>query len=64
MIDVHKHCPVCGTPIPLEESTCSPKCQDVIDERNAKLKKSRRTLSIVMVVFLIVLAFTLFFRLN
>lgn len=61
MIDVHKHCPVCGSPIPLEESTCSPKCQNVMDERQAKMKKSRRTLSIVMIIFIIVLAVMLFY---
>ena len=60
MIDVHKHCPVCGTPIPLEETTCSPKCQSVLDEQQAKLTKSKRTLTIVMIVFLIVLALMIF----
>ena len=60
MIDVHKHCPVCGTPIPLEETTCSPKCQTVMDEQQAKLNKSKKTLTIVMIVFLIVLALMIF----
>jgi predicted nucleic acid-binding Zn ribbon protein len=60
MIDVHKHCPVCGSPIPLEESTCSPKCQTVMDEQETKLKKSKKTLSIVMIVFLIVFAIMIF----
>ena len=60
MIDVHKHCPVCGTPIPLEESTCSPKCQSVLDEQQTKLEKSKRTLTLVMVNFLIVLALMIF----
>jgi len=62
MIDVHKHCPICGTPIPLEESTCSLKCQNTLEERQTKLKKSRMTLSIVMIIFIIVLAVTMFFR--
>jgi len=60
MIDVHKHCPVCGTPIPLEEKTCSGKCQKVMDEQQAKLKKSKTTLTVVMIVFLIVFAFMMF----
>lgn len=62
MSDIHKHCPVCGTPIPLEESTCSPKCQEVVVEQQAKLKKSRITLFILMVIFIIVFIFMMFFR--
>lgn len=33
MIDPHKHCPICGTPIPLNELVCSPDCQKVWDQK-------------------------------
>lgn len=26
-VEPHKHCPICGTPIPLNELVCSPDCQ-------------------------------------
>ncbi|MCL2115355.1 MAG: DUF2116 family Zn-ribbon domain-containing protein [Methanobrevibacter sp.] len=61
MTDIHKHCPVCGTPIPLEESTCSQKCQDVISEQQSKIKRSRLTLFVVMIIFIIVFGLTMFF---
>lgn len=41
MTDIHKHCPVCNTPIPLDETTCSPKCQKVLRDRQAQMKRSR-----------------------
>jgi len=41
MVDIHKHCPVCGTPIPLSETTCSDKCQTVLNERAQKMRKAR-----------------------
>jgi predicted nucleic acid-binding Zn ribbon protein len=62
MTDIHKHCPICGTPIPLEERVCSQKCQDVLEEQQAKIKKSRRTLTILMIVFIVVFAFIMFFN--
>ncbi|MCL2156934.1 MAG: DUF2116 family Zn-ribbon domain-containing protein [Methanobrevibacter sp.] len=61
MTEIHKHCPVCGTPIPLKESTCSQKCQDVIVEQQSKIRRSRITLFIVMIIFIIVFAFLMFF---
>ena len=32
-VEPHKHCPICGTPIPLNELVCSPDCQKVWDAR-------------------------------
>ncbi|MDR3063170.1 MAG: DUF2116 family Zn-ribbon domain-containing protein [Methanobrevibacter sp.] len=61
MVDVHKHCPICGTPIPLEEFTCSNKCQMEYNNRMAKSKKSRLMSFAIMVLFIIVgVAFVLF----
>ncbi|KZX15014.1 hypothetical protein MBCUT_18160 [Methanobrevibacter cuticularis] len=62
MVDIHKHCPVCGTPIPLDEITCSNKCQNVLMENQAKMKRSRILLFIVMIIFIIVFVFMMFFN--
>ena len=35
-VEPHKHCPICGTPIPLNELVCSPDCQKVWDQKLAK----------------------------
>ena len=40
-VEPHKHCPICGTPIPLNELVCSPDCQKVWDQRLNQQKKSR-----------------------
>ena len=62
MIDVHKHCPVCNTPIPLEETTCSDKCQKALDDRQAQVKKGKLIMNVIMVVVLILVAYVMFFR--
>lgn len=62
MTEIHKHCPVCGTPIPLKESTCSQKCQEAVHEQQAKIKKSRMTLFILMIIFIAVFAFLTLFK--
>jgi len=62
MIDIHKHCPVCNTPIPLDETTCSPKCQNVLNKRQSQVKRSRMILSVIMIIFILVFAYTMFFR--
>ena len=38
-VEPHKHCPICGTPIPLNELVCSPDCQTVWDQRINQQKK-------------------------
>jgi predicted nucleic acid-binding Zn ribbon protein len=62
MTDIHKHCPICNTPIPLDELTCSPKCQKVLEDRQAKVKRSRIILSFVMVAFVLVFAYMVIFN--
>lgn len=62
MIEPHKHCPICGTPIPLNELVCSPDCQKVWDDRIAKAKKSRLTLFVVIIIFIIVWAILTFVK--
>ncbi|MDD3984635.1 MAG: DUF2116 family Zn-ribbon domain-containing protein [Methanobacterium sp.] len=60
MIDQHKHCPMCQTPIPLSEKFCSPKCEQSYIVNQKKIAKSRRTLYIIFAVFIILwLLFTL-----
>lgn len=62
MTDIHKHCPVCSTPIPLDETTCSPNCQKVLENKQAQMKKSRIILYIVMIIFIIVFAYMFIFN--
>ena len=40
MIEPHKHCPACGTPMPMSEKYCSPRCQQIIAENQRKVKRT------------------------
>jgi predicted nucleic acid-binding Zn ribbon protein len=62
MVDVHKHCPVCGKPIPLNEATCSDKCQTILINQANKVKKTRLMLYGVFVIFILVWLFLTFFK--
>ena len=53
-VEPHKHCPICGTPIPLNELVCSPDCQKIGNQRLAQQKKSRYGLLAVIIIFVIV----------
>ena len=57
-VDPHKHCPICGTPIPLNELVCSPDCQKVWDARLKQRKRSQIILYVVIAIFLIIWAVT------
>ncbi|MDO5850429.1 MAG: DUF2116 family Zn-ribbon domain-containing protein [Methanobacteriaceae archaeon] len=61
-VDPHKHCPVCGTPIPLDEKVCSPDCEKVLVLKQKQMKKSRITLFAVIVIFILVWAYLTFFK--
>ncbi|HML04636.1 MAG TPA: DUF2116 family Zn-ribbon domain-containing protein [Methanobacterium sp.] len=60
MVDQHKHCPMCGKPIPLDERFCSPKCEQTFTERQRKVAKTRKIIYIALAAFIIIyLVFTL-----
>ncbi len=61
MTEPHKHCPMCGTSIPMDEKFCSTKCEQEFNARKMKIEKTRRIWYIVMAIILIV-AFLFVFR--
>lgn len=61
-VEPHKHCPICGNPIPLNEFVCSPDCQKVWDAKVNQQKKSRLILYALIVVFIIVWAWITFLK--
>ena len=61
-VEPHKHCPICGTPIPLNELVCSPDCQKVWDARLNQQKKSRLILYALIVIFILVWAYITFLK--
>ena len=54
MVDQHKHCPMCGKPIPMDEKFCSPKCEQIFAERQRKVMKTRRIMYIILAAILII----------
>lgn len=54
MTKPHKHCPMCGTSIPMEERFCSPKCETTYSERAKKVLKTRRMFYIGFAVIIVV----------
>ena len=41
MVEPHKHCPVCGSPIPMKERVCSADCQKVLEQQQKNIKKKQ-----------------------
>lgn len=62
MTDIHKHCPVCNTTIPLDEITCSPKCQKALESKQAQVRRSRIILYVVMIAFVLIFAYMMIFN--
>ena len=52
-VEPHKHCPICGSPIPLNERVCSPDCETVLKNRTEQQRKSRIILWVVIAIFVI-----------
>ncbi|MDD2643169.1 MAG: DUF2116 family Zn-ribbon domain-containing protein [Methanobacteriaceae archaeon] len=61
-VEPHKHCPVCGTPIPMNEKTCSPDCDKVIKMRQEQGRKSRVLIFVLILVFVGIWAYMTFLR--
>ncbi|WP_295723105.1 DUF2116 family Zn-ribbon domain-containing protein [uncultured Methanobrevibacter sp.] len=56
-VEQHKHCPVCGTPIPMSEKTCSPDCELVITQQQKQIKRNQKIMYLLVAVFIIVWVF-------
>lgn len=54
VIEAHKHCAICGKPIPLSESFCSDQCQESFQLRQKQVNKQRKMLYAVIALFIIV----------
>ncbi|WJI09221.1 DUF2116 family Zn-ribbon domain-containing protein [Methanobacterium sp. CWC-01] len=54
MTDQHKHCPMCGTPMPMSEKFCSPKCEQIYNVNQNKVKRTRRILYVAFAVFILI----------
>ncbi len=54
MVDQHKHCPTCGTPIPMHERFCSPKCEQIIAERQRKIVRTRKIMYVAFAVLILI----------
>ncbi|MBU4534454.1 MAG: DUF2116 family Zn-ribbon domain-containing protein [Euryarchaeota archaeon] len=62
MTKPHRHCAVCGTPIPLEERTCSDKCQHTLAKNRNKVRKTRMIVYTIFGVFILLWLFYVLFR--
>ncbi len=54
MVDQHKHCPICGKPIPMDERLCSPNCEKILVERQKKVAKTRKVIYIAFAALVII----------
>lgn len=54
MVDQHKHCPMCGTPIPMDERFCSPKCEQILAERQRRVARTRKIIYIAFAALIII----------
>ncbi len=61
-VEAHKHCPMCGKPMPLSETFCSDQCQQQYTVKQKQVQKQRRILYIVIAAFIIIWLFVMFFK--
>ncbi len=54
MVDQHKHCPMCGTPIPMDERFCSPRCEQIMAEIKRKVAKTRKIFYLAFAALIII----------
>ncbi|MGN1322052.1 MAG: DUF2116 family Zn-ribbon domain-containing protein [Methanosphaera sp.] len=60
VVEAHRHCAICGKPIPMTESFCSDKCQEQYQLKQQQVAKQRKILYVVVILFIIVWAVMVF----
>ncbi|MBQ6220613.1 MAG: DUF2116 family Zn-ribbon domain-containing protein [Methanosphaera sp.] len=54
VVEAHRHCAICGKPIPMSESFCSDQCQEKFQIKQKQVVKQKRILYAVIAIFVIV----------
>ncbi len=56
-VEAHRHCAICGKPIPMDESFCSDQCQEAYQLKQKQVSKQRKMLLALAVIFILVYVF-------
>lgn len=62
VVEAHRHCAICGKPIPMSESFCSDQCQEQFQIRQKQVGKQRKILYAVVAIFIILYLAFMFFK--
>ncbi|MBR0472851.1 MAG: DUF2116 family Zn-ribbon domain-containing protein [Methanosphaera sp.] len=62
VVEAHRHCAICGKPIPMSESFCSDQCQEQFQLRQQQVAKQRKIMYAVFAVVIIVWIAFMFLR--
>ncbi len=62
VVEAHRHCAICGKPIPMSESFCSDQCQEQFQLRQKQVGKQRKILYAVVAIFIILYLAFMFFK--
>ncbi|RAP48007.1 MAG: hypothetical protein BZ136_05615 [Methanosphaera sp. rholeuAM74] len=61
-VEAHRHCAICGRPIPMDESFCSDVCQEAYEMKKNQVAKQRKILVGLVVIFVLIYIFMVFFK--
>lgn len=61
-VEAHRHCAICGKPIPMSESFCSDQCQEAFQLKQQQIAKQRKILYALIAVFVIAWMAFMFLR--
>ncbi len=62
VVEAHRHCAICGKPIPMSESFCSDKCQEQYSLKQKQVSKQRKILYAIVALFIIVYVVMVLFK--
>ncbi|RAP45307.1 MAG: hypothetical protein BZ135_06235 [Methanosphaera sp. rholeuAM6] len=62
VVEAHRHCAICGKPIPMSESFCSDQCQEQFQLRQKQVAKQRKIIYALIGVFIIAYLAFMFLR--
>ncbi|HII09041.1 MAG TPA: DUF2116 family Zn-ribbon domain-containing protein [Methanosphaera sp.] len=62
VVEAHRHCAICGKPIPMSESFCSDQCQENFQLKQQQVAKQRKILYALIAVFVIAWIAFMFLR--
>jgi predicted nucleic acid-binding Zn ribbon protein len=62
LVEDHRHCIVCGKPIPTDKYVCSPSCEEILRRQQKSYQRMRLYTTVTLLILFIIVLLMVFIK--